>query len=71
MTKQTLEIGGMSCGHCVSAVRQALAKVSGVQVDDVQLGAATVSFDEARTPASSLADAVRNAGYEVRATTQG
>lgn len=35
-----LTIEGMSCGHCVGAVRAALAKVPGVTKADVSLDAA-------------------------------
>ena len=31
----TIQINGMSCGHCVSAVRKALTAVPGVTVGDV------------------------------------
>lgn len=73
MLKQTIEIGGMSCGHCVSSVRKALAAVDGVQVDDVRVGAATVSVEDARAPDgfAAVAAAVRSAGFEVLATAEG
>lgn len=32
-------IAGMTCGHCAASVRQALADVPGVQVQDVRIGA--------------------------------
>ena len=64
----TLRIDGMSCAHCVRAVRDALADVPGVTVERVDIGGATVAFDPARTsPAAvgnAVADAVRDAGYE-------
>ena len=66
MEQLTMTIGGMSCGHCVKAVKQALARVEGVEVEEVTVGAARVSFDPARTRADLVTDAVRNAGYEPR-----
>ena len=71
MTRQTIEIGGMSCGHCVKTVRDALSQVKGVSVDDVRIGTAIVSFDEAAVAAELVTDAVRDAGYDVRATKAG
>lgn len=63
--KMTLEIGGMSCGHCVGAVRKALEKVPGVKVDDVQIGRATVEYDPAQVKDTAIRDAVDDAGYEL------
>ena len=68
MQTLTLEIGGMSCGHCVAAVRKALEKVPGVKVDDVQIGRATVEYDPTQVQDTALREAVDDAGYEVLAT---
>ena len=59
-----LEVSGMSCGHCVQAVRQALEGVPGVKVENVQVGSASVAFDEQQATVGDLVDAVYNAGYE-------
>ena len=64
MKKLKLEVSGMSCGHCVGAVREALAGVPGVKVDEVNIGSASVTFDETKTTVSDLVDAVSDAGYE-------
>jgi copper chaperone CopZ len=64
MEKVTLDIGGMSCGHCVAAVRGALASLPGVQVEEVRIGSATVSYDPAATSVEKVADAIREEGYE-------
>lgn len=64
MKQLKLEVSGMSCGHCVGAVREALAGVPGVKVDQVNIGSASVTFDETKTTVSDLVDAVSDAGYE-------
>jgi copper chaperone len=64
MKQLKLEVSGMSCGHCVGAVREALAAVPGVKVDSVSIGSASVSFDETKTTVGDLVDAVSEAGYE-------
>jgi copper chaperone len=64
MKKLKLDVSGMSCGHCVLAVLEALDSVPGVKVEQVQVGSATVSFDESKTSVGELVDAVYNAGYE-------
>ena len=64
MKQLKLEVSGMSCGHCVSAVQEALSSVAGVKVEHVEIGAATVSFDESKVSVGDLVDAVSDAGYE-------
>ncbi len=68
MTTQTLEIGGMTCGHCLRMVQQALGSLEGVTLDELRIGKATVTFDETQVTPESIADAVRDAGYDVLAT---
>jgi len=64
MSKLTMKIDGMSCGHCVAAVREAIAELPGVQTSDVRIGAADVSYDPAAVTPEQVAEAVREAGYE-------
>jgi len=64
MQELTLYIEGMTCGHCLNAVNQALAAHPGVRVDSVQMGRATVGYDPAMTDPSRIIAAVHDAGYE-------
>jgi copper ion binding protein len=64
MDRMTMQIDGMSCAHCVKAVRDALSELPGVQVERVDVGSATVAYDDARVTKSAVLDAVRDAGYE-------
>lgn len=66
MKAARLEIGGMSCGHCVQSVEKALRAVPGVEVRRVAVGSAEVQFDPATTTAQAAAAAVEQAGYEAR-----
>ena len=59
-----LKVAGMSCAHCVRAISDALARVDGVSVDRVTIGAAVVRFDPAQVSLGVLIDAVADAGYE-------
>jgi copper chaperone len=68
MEHVTFEITGMSCGHCVKAVDKALQQTSGVTVETVAIGSATVAFDPAQTSAAQIAHAIDDAGYSVVAT---
>ena len=65
METMTMRIDGMSCGHCVKAVRDALGDVPGVQVRQVDVGSATVAYDPSVARPEQVAEAVRDAGYEV------
>ena len=66
METLNLTIGGMSCGHCVKAVDQALKAVAGVHVMDVKVGGASLQYDPAQTSPDAIASAVTDAGYEAR-----
>ncbi len=65
MTTATLKVGGMSCGHCVMAVTQALKGVEGVADAkvDLQAGKAVVEYDESRATKQDLVGAVEEVGY--------
>lgn len=69
MQTTTFRIEGMSCDHCVRAVREALQRVPGVEVRDVKVGSAVVRYDAAKTKPEALADVIRDAGYEARELT--
>ena len=43
---KSLEIVGMSCGHCVKAVTMALQDLPGVDVKDVKVGQALIDADD-------------------------
>ena len=64
MDTTTITISGMSCGHCVSAVRKALTEVTGVAVQDVQIGTAVVGVESAAARAAAEA-AIERAGFDV------
>ncbi len=68
MTKQTIEIGGMTCGHCLRQVQAALTSLPGVTIDAMRVGQATVTFDETTTDAGTIAKAIEDAGYAVLQT---
>jgi len=61
----TLQIGGMTCNHCVRAVTKALQGVAGVDNVSVDLGAGRARVDGPADPAS-LVRAVEKQGYEVK-----
>lgn len=65
MKLEELKIEGMSCHHCVMAVRKELTKLEGLDVIDVQVGRARIEFDETRVDIAKVRAAVEEAGYKV------
>lgn len=67
-TTKTYTVTGMTCGHCVSAVREEISRIPGVQSVDVDLasGAVTVASAGALDDAA-VAAAVDEAGYALAA----
>ncbi|MGB7629985.1 MAG: cation transporter [Candidatus Deferrimicrobium sp.] len=61
----TLEIAGMTCGHCVAAVKKALAAVPGVGEVEVTLfpPRAVVACDPSRTTVEMMTKATAEEGY--------
>ena len=68
MQTVTLQIKGMSCGHCVSAVKQALGEVPGVKIENVAIGNAVISYEPDKTRTADITAALADAGYESYAT---
>ncbi|MEU4410283.1 heavy-metal-associated domain-containing protein [Streptosporangium sp. NPDC023963] len=67
MSTTTYTVTGMTCGHCVSSVKEEVGEVPGVTGVDVDLETGRVdvsgdSFDDAAVRA-----AVKEAGYEALA----
>ncbi len=65
MLKQTIDIGGMTCGHCLGQVRSALGKLPGLTIETMRVGQATVNFDESETSLEAITGAIEEAGYDV------
>ncbi len=67
MPKMELNVSGMSCGHCKAAVEKALKTLDGVNEVEVNLetGQVIVDYDQGAAAEKELAEAIRNAGYEI------
>lgn len=65
MHQVTFVVKGMTCGHCVRAIKSRLEDISGVLRADVQLkdGQAVVDFDPLKVSVEALADAIADEGY--------
>ena len=67
MDKLQMKIDGMTCGHCVGTVKQALTKLDGVTITSLSVGRAEVAYDPAKADVPSILAAVDGAGYPARA----
>lgn len=61
-----VSIEGMTCGHCVSAVKKELQKVPGLESVSVEVGLASVQVSEETDEIKrAIENAVSEAGYKV------
>lgn len=67
MRSLTLHIEGMSCGHCLNAVNQALAQLPGVRLEALRIGRADLQYDETAIEPARIEAAVTEAGYRTTA----
>ena len=66
MSKETLKIGGMSCGHCEKAVVNALTDIGASVVRaDSGTGEVYVEFDAATVTFDKIKAEITETGYEV------
>jgi formate dehydrogenase gamma subunit len=62
----TLKVKGMTCQHCVMAVKKALGFLEGVKNIEVDLGKGEVRFENSKgLAAEQIREAIENAGYQV------
>jgi copper chaperone len=57
-------VPGMTCGHCVAAIRGEIEKVPGVQTVDVDLETKAVVVTGSAVDPAAVKAAVDEAGYE-------
>ncbi|MCX8022836.1 MAG: cation transporter [Syntrophorhabdaceae bacterium] len=67
MAEAKIKIDGMSCQHCVMAVKKALNALGGIEEVDVSIGSASVRYDETRLKKEDIEAAIEKAGYRVKA----
>ncbi len=58
-------VTGMTCGHCVSSVREEVAEIAGVDTVDVDLGSGRLTVTGSDVAEDAFRGAVADAGYEV------
>lgn len=64
-----IEIVGMTCEHCVRAVRNRLTSTPGITVDDVKVGSVDLKLDETKASLNDVEEAISDEGYTVDTVT--
>ena len=66
MTKESISVEGMTCGHCKMTVENSAAALDGVAAAKVNLKKknVTVKFDESKVTLEAVKAAIAEAGYQ-------
>ena len=67
MENITLNVKGMSCGHCVNAVEGSVSELQGVKMVKVHLdkGTVDVEFDQNVVNLGKIKETIDDQGYDV------
>lgn len=67
MEKVTLNVSGMSCGHCVKAIEGSVGELKGVSNVKVHLdnGTVDVEFNSSEVSLDSIKETIDDQGYDV------
>ncbi|MDH7516713.1 MAG: heavy-metal-associated domain-containing protein [Bacteroidota bacterium] len=66
MVEREFHIEGMTCNHCVAALRRELENIVGLAVKDIEIGTVRVEYDPSAVNEERIRAAVNAAGYSVR-----
>ena len=68
MENITLQVGGMSCGHCVKAVEGSVGDLDGVKEVQVNLeaGEVAVAYEAGKVTVEQIKEAIDDQGYDVK-----
>lgn len=68
MQNVTLNVEGMSCGHCVKSVEGSVGALAGVNEVKVNLaeGLVDVAFDEAQVSLDQIKETIDDQGYDIK-----
>lgn len=67
MEKITLNVKGMSCGHCVKAVEGSVGSLDGVKTVQVNLkvGTVDIEFNKETVSLATIKETIDDQGYDV------
>lgn len=64
MKTEKIIIEGMSCDHCVIALRKELSKLD-LKIKNIKIGSAEIEFDQDKIGKPEIEEAVKNAGFKL------
>lgn len=69
MEQITLQVQGMSCGHCVNSIEGSVGKLNGVKSVKVHLDNSTVEidYDSSSVNLETIIEEIEEQGYDVSA----
>ncbi|TJY40747.1 copper chaperone CopZ [Cohnella pontilimi] len=65
MQSVTLQVKGMSCGHCVKSVEGAVKNLGGTAEVDLASGQVAVRYDDSQVKLEAIKEAIEDQGYDV------
>lgn len=65
MEKVVLNVNGMSCGHCESAIKKGLSELKGIKEVLVDLSGKTVSVEYEEISIDEIKNTIEDLGYDV------
>lgn len=67
MDNITLNVKGMSCGHCVNSIERSVGSLEGVEQVKVHLetGKVDVAFNQEKVTIDKIKETIDDQGYEV------
>lgn len=67
MEQKTLNVKGMSCGHCISSIEGNVGKLNGIKSVKVNLseGNVELTFDHTVVSLKEITDVIEEQGYDV------
>jgi copper chaperone len=66
MENVVLQVEGMSCGHCVNSVEDALKNLGTAAKVDLASKSVSVDFDENKVTLAAIKEAIEDQGYDVK-----
>lgn len=65
MQNITLQVKGMSCGHCVNSIEGALREIGASGKVDLAGHKVAVEYDESKLSLEAIKEAIEDQGYDV------
>lgn len=59
----TLNVSGISCGHCVNTIQNAIQQAGGLAKVDLPTHTVLLTFDEMRVSLETLKNIIESQGY--------